>query len=68
MFACHLLASDDLLDRLPELTSWDLSCWDPEWDGVGELPLTCHGPLLLRLANTPELLENPRPYIRACSH
>ena len=68
MFACHLLNSDLLLDQLPDLTGWDLGCWDLEWDGTGELPLTCHAPLLLRLANTPDLLENPEPYLSALCH
>ena len=63
MFACHLLNSDHLLSQLKDLTGWNLACWDLEWDGTGELPLNCHAPLLLRLANTPELLENPRSYL-----
>ena len=53
MFACHLLNSDHLLSQLKDLTGWNLACWDLEWDGTGELPLNCHAPLLLRLANTP---------------
>ena len=68
MFACHLLNSDHLLDQLPDLTGWNLGCWDLEWDGAGELPLTCHAPLLLRLANTPDLLENPKPYLSTLCH
>ena len=68
MFACHLLNSDHLLDQIHDLTGWNLGCWDLEWDGAGDLPLTCHAPLLLRLANTPDLLENPQPYLSALCH
>ena len=68
MFACHLLSSDHLLNQLHDLTGWNLGCWDLEWDGTGELPLTCHAPLLLRLANSPDLLEDPKPYLSALCH
>ena len=63
MFACHLLNSDHLLGQLPELGGWDL-----EWDGTGESPLTCQTPLLLRVANTPDLLEHPRQCLSALCH
>ena len=68
MFACHPLNSDHLLDQLPELAGRDLGCWDLEWDGTEELPLTCQTPLLLQLADTPDLLEHPKQCLSALCH
>ena len=63
MFACHLLNSDNPLDRLLQLADWDL-----EWDGTRESPLTCQTPLLLQLADTPDLLEDPKQCLSALCH
>ena len=68
MFACHPLNSDHLLDQLPELAGRDLGCWDLEWDGTEELPLTYIAPLLLRLGNTPDLLEDPESDLSSLCH
>lgn len=63
-YAAYLQGNGDLLDRLTDLTGFNLGCWDMEWHGMGRIPLDCHAPMLLRVANSPELLARPRAYLQ----